>query len=251
MKVNAKFVGFTSALGGAGTTSAAVSFGQLAAGARGEAPGGPGAERQAGRSEAAAGRACYLSFDFLSSKCVRKSDINRGNLYDMFYEPKISSALMLFEEPGGAQAEGPGARAAGGGTAASAACYDDLLAKDEFGLYYFTFSDLINPLHMQTEGLAKLFEKLAASFDCVVIDVPSNCILGVEVLPYCDDIVEVYGADQSRYYYCDEHVGFLEKLCPDSKIHRLYFSSNQKSDLQSSQTNIKEKVKDLAFEIKF
>ena len=242
MKVNAKFVGFTSALGGAGTTSAAVSFGQLAAGARGcgqlaagargEAPGGPGAERQAGRSEAAAGRACYLSFDFLSSKCVQKSDINRGNLYDMFYEPKISSVLMLFEEPGGAD-------------------YEDLLAKDEFGLYYFTFSDLINPLHMQTEGLAKLFEKLAASFDCVVIDVPSNCILGVEVLPYCDDIVEVYGADQSRYYYCDEHVGFLEKLCPDSKIHRLYFSSNQNSDLQSSQTNIKEKVKDLAFEIKF
>ena len=228
MKVNAKFVGFTSALGGAGTTFAAVSFGQLAA-----------------------GRACYLSFDFLSSKCVQKSDINRSNLYDMFYEPKISSVLMLFEEPGGAQAEWPGARAAGGGTAASAACYDDLLAKDEYGLYYFTFSDLINPLHMQTEGLAKLFEKLAASFDCVVIDVPSNCILGVEVLPYCDDIVEVYGADQSRYYYCDEHVGFLEKLCPDSKIHRLYFSSNQNSDLQSSQINIKEKVKDLAFEIKF
>jgi len=182
---NANFVGFTSALGGIGTTSLAVTYGD--------------------RLSEDGLKVVYVSFDFLSNKCVKSSDIKRANLYDLYYETEGSSALLLFGEPG------------------EPIDYDKLLVKDDFGMYYFTFKDLVNPLHMKAECLDKLFVKLSLSFDFVIVDVPSNCIYGVDVLPYCDDVVEVFAGDEKRQVFCDDHFKFYSGLCRDSVFHKYTF----------------------------
>ena len=54
-------------------------------------------------------------------------------------------------------------------------------------------------------------------------------MMNVGVLPYCEDIVVVYGFNKKVYKYCDDEVSYVSQLCLDSKPHKFYSDYDQES----------------------
>lgn len=180
MKVNAKFIGFTSACGGSGTTSAALAMGRTL-------------------SRLKEMNVLYMSFDFLGTKCFGKGKGTRKELYDVLVCDEDTKIL------------------------------DKTISEDDYGLKYINFEEFINPLHLQAEQLDFLFKSLSIQYDVIVLDVPSNCMMCVEILPYCDDIVVVYGHNPRLYEFGDNEYYFTTNLCPGSKCYKLYTDLDEAS----------------------
>ena len=133
----------------------------------------------------------YMSFDFFGTKCFSRGNGKRKDLYDVLICDEDTEILKK------------------------------TISEDEYSLKYISFDEFINPLHLQAEQLEFLFKSISIEYDVVVLDVPCNCMMCIEILPYCDDIVVVYGYNPKLYEYGDTDYYFAENLCPNSVCHKL------------------------------
>lgn len=164
----------------------------------------------------------YISFDFLCSKCLGDGKASKKDLYNV---------IVAGEEPNVLRNE---------------------IVEDCFGLKYMSFSDIVNPLHLNSKDLDFLFTNLSINFDVVILDVPSNSIMNVEVLPYCEDIVVVYGYNNRVHKYCDDEFSYVTQLCLDSVPHKFYSDYDEESFLDDTveiHGSFGAKVRELATQI--
>ena len=145
-----------------------------------------------------------ISFEALSSKICSKPGISKVDLFK-----------LGFGEDGGCVQE-----------------IEQYLYEDAYGLKYFTIDSSISPLNLQPDLLEFALEQMSLSYEAVVLDLPANCSFNYMALAYCEDIVEVYGINDSGHRFCNEQMDCFIKMFPNTGLHKLFmvFDENKTSE---------------------
>jgi len=182
MEASSRFIGITSACGGVGTSSLAVTLGRIL-------------------SRLNEKNVLYISFDCLPSKCEVKSGMSRRDIYDIYCKAGNGdfNACISTEEK----------------------IISDFIVKDDYGLNYLKVEAKINPFHKGIPDNDGFLLQCNLNYEFVILDVPSGSFAGVSVFNLCEDLIVNEGiAKPYQKKYCDDCYELLKILAPASRLHR-------------------------------
>jgi len=187
---NARFIAFTSALGGSGTTSLALVLGRTLTRLYGK-------------------EVMYISLDFISGKGIPSGSLTTPVLFDFYQKPDDEIAVNNLKST---------------------------VLKDEYGLYFLTSKETINPFYGDRISFDMLITVLSSMCEILLIDVPSNCCFN-KSLSNCEDIVVNYGFKSYGKELSEKYSDYLSRQYELSNIHK-FVGINDEYSFEKGKTDI-------------